>query len=553
MDVVRKVPLETYECAVKRFIWKNNNVQTTDIIDLNSIPLVVKPSPLFKDVKLTNRKITAFAEGYGGLGVGFNGGGARVANVGNIQLKGIGVTPYLGDHDNFAHSTGMYCIDEAITESINHLVYAEILPLGVVNMYALAFIGESSHNFDSKKEWTHKLCIGVREVTTRPAHFLRSPFFKPRKDFEPFIDGDVERTRQACLNLGNSYKSHKEFIFLISKFLSNCAKQFAFSRLFRISHGSVTPSNIGVDGRWLDLTNTTFVFDGKNYAASNDTVPFYSEVQSIADTAVEWIYTYSKYNRVSLNSDPLIKYFYEQLDAYTNYFFPQLIGIESESIEFGKLKKPLKILKDYFHIFNHNNGEISVGFPKIKEATDRCTFAIEELFNDFLNNKDSKNYTAEALLTVYNHLTDNTNKSYKKQVIIKTSILKCFKIAYFSSFFYNGQIREQVDKKISQDLNSVQDFIDSFREVAKWIFQKSDISNTIAFSSNSLIIKYEHERDSFSIVSRGNSIITGKNFNEEKVEEIISNLPKKNFIIHDYNFFPSLLKIIRLCNAVNHR
>ena len=52
--------------------------------------------------------------------------------------------------------------------------------------------------------------------------------------------------------------SPQEFIKILLTFLARSANQFSFSAAMRISHNTLSPSNLALDGRWLDLPVASF-------------------------------------------------------------------------------------------------------------------------------------------------------------------------------------------------------------------------------------------------------------------------------------------------------
>jgi hypothetical protein len=168
-----------------------------------SLMYAVDFNEFFSEVAVDDKKvISLFAEQYGGVGIGSNGGGARCGNIDNYQIKGIGVTPVLGLTDNLYNSNGMFPLYEAITEAINYEIYNTILPIGTVHYYGVVHIGSSPYfvtaeNRDKKQIGVTQIAIGIREKCTRLGHFLAAGYYKPHPAYKDVVKADTARVR-AC-------------------------------------------------------------------------------------------------------------------------------------------------------------------------------------------------------------------------------------------------------------------------------------------------------------------------------------------------------------------
>ena len=333
------VPFSSFQLEKPTLIWVNNaSLITKDELE-NDCSFVKSDNRCFADIKVNFESTKVlYAEQYGGTGTGFNGGGVRCGNVKKFQLKGIGVNQTVGEHNNFDHSSGMYPVFEAVTEAINSVILNTILPVGTIEYLGIIGIGQSSNLKNNVTE----LAIGVREKGIRPAHFMRAANFKPVEHNREKIVDDVVRTRMTNQKFYQNFTNQQELIQFIGKFLSNTAVQFAFARIYQIAHGAVSPSNITIEGKWLDLTNATFIPSNKNYCASESTVTFYSEPMVICDIVEEWVDGIAKYNRLNLNSTPLIQYFTQQFDAYLLYYIPEFFGLSSKDMNVKYLLKEKK-------------------------------------------------------------------------------------------------------------------------------------------------------------------------------------------------------------------
>ena len=256
---------------------------------------------------------TFTAERYGGEGIGANGGGARCGNFGNIQVKGIGANPLASNKSDRLHRYGGLNLHDAVYECIYSTILNNVLPLGCVSCMGIVLTGDNTAYPPYEGVETTKGALLVREVAARPAHFLPAPHFTPQDKDK--IYNDIYRLRKVNKLLAKTFNTQNDLILFFGKFLQNCANQFAFAKVFRIYHGTITPSNIAIDGRWLDLTTSSFIESNKNYYFTNFNPSFLDEHLSPNNIIIDLLYQCGKFNLVDLHSDILTKYYNEQYQA----------------------------------------------------------------------------------------------------------------------------------------------------------------------------------------------------------------------------------------------
>ncbi len=99
-----------------------------------------------------------------------------------------------------------------------------------------------------------------------------APFFWPEESYKHLRDNDANRVRKAAPYFSKLLLSGKEKASLdnaLDKMINRLACQIAASRVKGIPHGSLTSSNVSVDGRFLDFGTITAVPDFGNYVLAN--------------------------------------------------------------------------------------------------------------------------------------------------------------------------------------------------------------------------------------------------------------------------------------------
>lgn len=215
------------------------------------------------------RLIVAIADRYGGVGTGIYGGSARCAILNGIQIKGVGLTPLHslpanGPPDPW-HSTGTTNIFEAGREAVFSRICELVLPFGAVSCGAVLSTGSMalpSHAISGSQPSVPRVLI-LRDFAVRPAHFLRNIRFKPASSLR-FVD-DSARIRSALRTLPGIFE--RELGVSGGNLLNDglvvaatrYATQLAAAHAKRLFHAALSPSNIALDGRFIDFGTMTAV------------------------------------------------------------------------------------------------------------------------------------------------------------------------------------------------------------------------------------------------------------------------------------------------------
>lgn len=208
------------------------------------------------EVDLTNKK-TWYADRYGGDGIGNNGGSGRAANLGLVQVKGIGRTPLVGMETSFDHAHGGASINESIREAIWGEVLNRELPHGSNRIIAIIDSGTYTHWDNNSKE---PQALIVRMAPLRPAHFMEATLAKIS------LTDDRERTRETSsyltkyfLSLSTTTNANMPSRLYqgVSIYITRLAEQFATATAKQIYHGGLSHSNYDLSGQFLDYGTTT--------------------------------------------------------------------------------------------------------------------------------------------------------------------------------------------------------------------------------------------------------------------------------------------------------
>ena len=124
-ESVFTLPLKCKGVRGATVVWKNMEVlageRWSDHVVVENFAYLIGDYQNVSEISTrADRLRTGYAEAYGGELIGVNGGGGRCVNINGFQIKGAGMTPFVGEKEktDFDHVNGMYLIDEAVNEEI---------------------------------------------------------------------------------------------------------------------------------------------------------------------------------------------------------------------------------------------------------------------------------------------------------------------------------------------------------------------------------------------------------------------------------------------------
>lgn len=139
------------------------------------------------------------------------------------------------------------------------------------------------------------------------------------------------------LGLSDSILSSKKELFdCLKNLVLRIAKQIAYSRVKGIPHGSLTSSNIGIDGRFLDFGTITAVPDFGNYVIADGVGAVWDDHLLITQWLKNLFFNIKKYSclkddlsRNDINT--LIDNFINELDYQENYAILEELDVKNKS------------------------------------------------------------------------------------------------------------------------------------------------------------------------------------------------------------------------------
>lgn len=340
-SLLRKYEIEGTIEEIEQRILNDYSYVTFDYV--NASRLIKSDSKIF------------YADRYGSRHEVCNGGSARCGYDGRFHVKGIGVTPLLSENMSKSHSNGKLFLDEAISEAIWGEVCHQHLPFGSIRTLAIikTNVQEDFLYLDNTPK---KPCaLAIREFPVRPAHFERCTFFWPLSEHIHLRDNDAQRVRESIkslpviLGLGSSELSSEQELFSCCyEIVLRMAKQVAYSRVKGIPHGSLTSSNISIDGRFLDFGTMTAVPDFGNYVIAEGVGAVWDDHLLITNWLKNFTLTLSHYSPfggalLDGTTRKLLDIFLNELDYQENSAILEELGVDDKCFNNLMIAKDIKL------------------------------------------------------------------------------------------------------------------------------------------------------------------------------------------------------------------
>ncbi|MEZ8046455.1 MchC protein [Vibrio sp. 10N.237.312.C02] len=338
------VRFKTHKLKKTSVIWYNKNLVKDLNIDESKIESEILDNFSYVTKEYTNKKNIFtndskffLADRYGSRYEICNGGGARCGSNGNFQIKGIGANPLVSLQMDEHHSHGKLCILEAVNEAIWGEVCHKNLPYGAVRTLAIINTNTAIRSFYGLPEPRNLPCVlAIRQVSIRPAHFVRAPFFFPKYEYQYLRDNDALRVKKAIHLLKDNLilsKLHIEESLqnALSHFLIKLAKQIAASRILGIPHRSLTSSNICIDTKFIDFGTISAVPNFANYRYGHEDYGVWDDHKLIVKWLHNFVFFINKYNKEKINDHDLkllTAKFIENLSYFEDVFLSDILRIK---------------------------------------------------------------------------------------------------------------------------------------------------------------------------------------------------------------------------------
>jgi hypothetical protein len=192
-------------------------------------------------------------------------------------------------------------LEEGVREAIWSQVATLALPFGAVPTLALIGTGTTVPakyaHADEAAYLTRALVL--REPALRPAHFMRSVYFRPGPAMTAYSHDSVRTgaaVRRLPQILDDMYGDRDSNLAAqVQHMFCRFTAQVAAARAKRLAHGALTPSNISLDGRWIDFGRMSSVSDYGRLVLAAGQAPVDSEHVRVLSFAADFCFYLRKY------------------------------------------------------------------------------------------------------------------------------------------------------------------------------------------------------------------------------------------------------------------
>jgi hypothetical protein len=501
------------------------------------------------------------AERYGGAGIGDNGGGVRVGNFDGYQIKGIGKNPLGGSGANLFHTYGALNALEALYEAIYSVVLNRLLPLGAASVHGVIVTGaRSAYVYFDEQQPEQGRCWGallVREVCRRPSHYMRAGRYTDAQAARAGIAPDVARVRAACKTLANESGGNAGLVNTVRRFLQGCAHQFAFARIARLAHGALSPSNLGMDGRWLDLASTTFVRGGED---SGFMVSFYREPEAVQVIAKELIDGLAKYNKFTIDVAALLEFYRTEFAGCLAYHACYLFGLRYEQLSGAVRAGAHALLTDQVNRVIGSAQQVTIpGFPDQLSEDDPVIALIEGLFLSLGDGVAAHarlahchhvaGFRAEAVAAAFGQIVHSVSAqaAHGPATQLRRMAISAMKRAWVPGFYMQGRLGSHIKSVLTS--GQVEDFgalVASASAIAEWAFAHDDGPQVWIFRGAALEISYLPNDACFAV--RGDRLTCLPH--AAGVRALLATQAPDHFCICGFSFQPYIERLFRILESM---
>ncbi|MGF1724813.1 protein adenylyltransferase SelO family protein [Photobacterium nomapromontoriensis] len=351
------VEYDTYKVKNAEIAWLNHAYLNDLSIDLESAEKIILDNFAYvsrsyapdEALDLNDHKIF-LADRYGNTGDAGNGGSARCGINGKLQIKGNGVNPLVAINVDEGHSSGKLPLNEALSEALWSEICHNELPYGALRIIAVIRTPQTIVGANTFGDTVEQPCsIMIRELATRPAHYEPALNFWPKQEYarlrditHKYVEESIKMLEQNELRESGS---HSPIFDLSKRFVIRFASQVAASRVKGMPHGSLTSSNIALDGRFLDLGTISGIGDFSNVLLTSGLGATWDDHYGITDWLTNLFYHFNRHSLSGLNAkqqQTLIATFLTTLEEEENKFTAIECGIPVSTKNFIDIGKQLK-------------------------------------------------------------------------------------------------------------------------------------------------------------------------------------------------------------------
>jgi hypothetical protein len=292
------------------------------------------------------------ADKYGGDGIGNNLGAGRAAFLpwGNLNIKGIGLTPLAEVRaDDFQHSHGGAPMREGFLEAIWGEVNSNLFTEGSTRILAVIDNGDFTEWPDGTREKRALIVRAGRQL--RPAHMIDAHLHGGAYSKEVFLAAARDSGDLVTKQARGGKEGAPDLSATLSNLIDRQARTAAEQVRWRLIHGAISTSNMELDGSQLDLGTES----SQPRTAAVKILPFteaFGEEHQVRGTQLQRIYdalreTLNPKEREQLHA-PVVDVGAEMQQRYDSHLEHELLtacGLKGELVDALRAAPPDKRAK----------------------------------------------------------------------------------------------------------------------------------------------------------------------------------------------------------------
>ena len=377
------------------------------------------------------------------------------------QLNGIGDLPKVKVKDTLL---------DAILDSIYSSVFHQVLPIGSVKIKSIQHLNKpmSLAEGSNQSGYQNHLAVKVKETSLSIKRFMKNA----EQESMSAADRRLEafKIKQSFLEINQYFQSHERFVLFINRSLANCAQQFAFCFVHRITHGNINNDALSIEGKWQNNNTSSFHND---FAENSFTSSSLNEQKDVAlSLFLRWVCYYNSFNKTQIETSELSQYFYAIYNKYLEYYVVSVLGVSPDELPLNTLARA-ELTSGLIKLYQHNASELDI-----------AKFITQSLSDITKEGSASYKLLNSAITSENQHYTPSS-------IITKWAIIGLRKV-YFNALFQNNNIRQSLAIFLSKrKLDQVLELSNHYEDCAAWLFEAKDSSvHTVIFSNKKLLIYF---------------------------------------------------------------
>ena len=372
----------------------------------------------------------------------------------------------------------------------------------------------------------------MRDSCVRPGHFFRC-----RAPSET----DVKRVRSVNLKLREVLGGNTEFVKFCGKFALACAQQFAYAKVHGLYHGAISPSNISIDGRWLDLTCVEFVDRNFDYVRRINGSRFSNEKDEIKNILGELLTTYGKYNDVDFNSEKIVHYYEAQYQNCLKRHAIEVLGVSHNSVtaEIASMPEYERLVSGILCILEATKPP-RMTMPEFSEVPGKDSLSAF-ILNCYLTRDNENTSLNEDAVTVLKAIHLNS-----KELFIKSAIVAFKKIHLIPTLYRTTLVEALRSIPITASITDIEQLLNEILRVADWILSLTIDSQFTIFSNKNYEISFLTASNQFRMLTKER----GEVITVSSAIELIPSLDKNGTYLLGRSLYDSLCDLLHNLSKV---